>query len=154
MRHPDLIVIHSAATPNGREFHADDIRRWHTDPKPQGRGWRVPGYHFVVTVDGDVETLVLLDDDGYLEPWEIANGVKGYNGRSIHICMIGTNHFSIHQWEELKKLVLSLNQQFPSANVIGHRDLNPHKECPGFDVSQWLAAGHVPLPEHILDVEI
>ena len=145
-----LIVIHCAATPNGKRFRAEDILRWHTDPPPQGRGWSAAGYHYVVELDGAQAPLVPLNDDDFLEPWEIANGAAGYNGHSVHVCLIGTDRFTHAQWLSLTDLSYSLAEQFPRATLVGHRDLNPAKACPGFDVAAWLAQGRGPLEDHVL----
>ena len=40
------IIIHCTATPEGKDFTVDDIRRWHTTPASEGgRGWSDIGYH-------------------------------------------------------------------------------------------------------------
>ena len=39
MRDLNRIILHCAATPEGREVSVDTIRKWHTDPPPQGNGW-------------------------------------------------------------------------------------------------------------------
>jgi len=132
------IIIHCSATPNGRAHTADDIRHWHTDPKPKGRGWKHAGYHFVIRVNGLIESLVAINDDAFLEPWEIANGAHGHNQNSIHICLIGSDAFSRNQWSSLYHLLISLRQQCPGATAHGHREFNPHKDCPGFEVGHWL----------------
>jgi len=112
----------------------------------------VPGYHYVLPVEGGVEELVRLDDDGFLEPWEIANGAHGYNGRSVHVCLIGTDRFSLDQWAALESLTDELAARYPGARIIGHREINPHKTCPGFDVAYWLANECTPDQDHILDM--
>jgi len=145
---PSLFVIHCSDTPNGKWFDSQDILRWHTLPPPRGNGWKKGGYHWVITPDGRLERLVDLDDDDQLEPWEIANGAKGYNGRSIHACMIGRDAFSWPQWDQLESLRYRMERQFPGIQTVGHHDLNPAKTCPGFDVAEWLANG--PHPADIL----
>ena len=50
MRKIDLIIIHCSATPEGKDFRAADIDRWHRQ-----QGFRSIGYHFVVRLDGEVE---------------------------------------------------------------------------------------------------
>jgi hypothetical protein len=49
------IVWHCSATPEGRDVSSDEIRRWHTDPPPAGRGWRAIGYHYVIRLDSSIE---------------------------------------------------------------------------------------------------
>ena len=138
MRRIDTIVIHCSDSPNGRDFRASDILSWHTDPKPRGRGWRHAGYHFVICVDGAVESLVPLDDDQYIEASEVANGARGYNAHSIHICMIGKDRFTPKQWDALSAKVSSLLDRLEGVSVVGHNQLDSHKTCPNFPVDEWL----------------
>ncbi len=125
MREIKRIIIHCAATPNGREFHVSDIDRWHKE-----RGWRGIGYHYVIPVAGDLEY-------GRAES-EIGAHCRGYNRDSIGICLIGTDAFTRQQWDALHLLVDNLGERYPEASVHGHREFNSHKTCPGFDVAMWL----------------
>ena len=45
------------------------------------KGWRNPGYHYVVKIDGGI--IFMHPED------KVANGVAGYNKNSIHIAWIG-----------------------------------------------------------------
>jgi len=132
------LIIHCSDTPNGRADTAEDILHWHTDPKPQGHGWKHAGYHKVIEIDGAVKDLVPLNDDSFIEPWEIANGARGHNSDSIHICMIGRDAFTQLQWDALDQQLVKLGVLHPAITVHGHREFNAAKSCPGFDVSQWL----------------
>jgi hypothetical protein len=162
----DLIIIHCAATPNGRSVDAADIDRWHA-----ARGfkrydaWRQKhnpslahiGYHFVIGTDGSLMTGRHLD--------EIGAHARGYNERSLGICMAGTDKFTAAQWQTLRQLMLELYSSIsiPSLSVVGHRDLSVDlngdgviepqewmKECPGFDVTDWLMVNMLPLEGHVL----
>jgi N-acetylmuramoyl-L-alanine amidase len=137
MRLIDTIIVHCAATPNGKEFHAADIDRWHKE-----RGFRKIGYHWVIDLDGTVHA-------GRQES-EIGAHAEGHNADSIGICLIGTDKFTPAQWGALKSLVDEIKGCYPTAkSVIGHRDIpGVHKECPGFSVAFWLIKG--PEREHIL----
>src|SRR5688572_3246568 len=129
------IVIHCSASANGDgRVGRHTIDGWH-----RARGWRKIGYHYVIEVDGTVEIGRELE--------EIGAHVEGFNSRTIGICMVGTDKFTPHQWSSLATLVKDLNQRFPAATVMGHRDYSPDKDgdgvvekwewlkiCPGFDV--------------------
>lgn len=139
----DLIVIHCAATPNGRPHTAADIRKWHTDPEPKGRGWSDIGYHHVLRIDGGLDLGRPLRRSGA--------HAAGHNSNSIGICLVGTDRFSPRQWEMLRHLLEDIELDYPAARIVGHRDLpNVHKSCPGFDVAGWLKRGKIPLEENIL----
>ncbi len=143
------IVIHCSATKPNQNVTAEDINRWHTDPKSKGgRGWSRAGYHWVIERQPcQVIPLVQMNNDEVLEPWEISNGVRGYNKDSIHICYVGglnakgkpAGNISNQQTKELIALLNTLVANRPQiSHIIGHNDLDPLKACPSFDVAKFL----------------
>ena len=137
MRHIEQIILHCAATPNGKAFSAKDIDKWHKE-----QGWTKIGYHFVIKIDGSV-------DEGRRVS-EVGAHAVGFNLDSIGICLIGTDKFTQAQWDALKVLVTWLKAQYPEAGIVGHRDLpNVKKECPGFSVKDW-GVNMEPTKDHIL----
>ena len=137
MRHIEQIILHCAATPNGKAFSAKDIDKWHKE-----QGWTKIGYHFVIKIDGSV-------DEGRRVS-EVGAHAVGFNLDSIGICLIGTDKFTQAQWDALKVLVTWLKAQYPEAEIVGHRDLpNVKKECPGFSVKEWQVEME-PSKDHIL----
>lgn len=148
----ELIIIHCSDSPNGRDDRASDILAWHTDPKPKGRGWRTAGYHYVICVDGMIEELVKRNDDAFTDGFEISNGARGHNNHSIHICMVGKDRFTQAQWDALHRLIADLGLQCPDATVHGHREFNPEKTCPGYEVSLWLTEPVRIQQQHLLEV--
>lgn len=163
----NLIVIHCAETPNGREQTVKDIDSWHRE-----RGFQrtLPvkdvfnpnltsiGYHFVIYIDGTVHTGRAIDEPGA--------HVAGFNSRSLGICMIGKDKFTPAQWAALHALLAKLTADIKfSGRICGHRDLSPDKNhdgkitadeymktCPGFEVAVWLQRGMVAEPVHLLEV--
>ena len=51
MRPINRIIIHCTATPEGRDVTIGEVRKWHVV-----RGWRDVGYHYLIRLDGTVET--------------------------------------------------------------------------------------------------
>lgn len=136
----DLIVVHCAATKPDMDIGAAEIRKWHTYPPPAGRGWNDIGYHHVIRLDGRVENGRPLDQPGA--------HAEGFNARSIGICLVGgidkkgnpSNTFNRAQFIALATLLGSLQESYPHAKILGHRDLPAvHKACPSFDVRGWCA---------------
>jgi N-acetylmuramoyl-L-alanine amidase len=128
----DKIVIHCSDTPESMDIGVADIRRWHTDQPPFGNGWDDIGYHYVIRRDGTVEAGRDEDVPGA--------HVVGYNAHSIGICLVGgrgDGGYTGDQWAHLYLLVNDLLTRYPAAAVLGHRDLDPRKACPQFDVSEW-----------------
>ena len=134
----DQIIIHCSATPNGDSYYAKDIDDWHAargfgrDPdmrKEFNPHLQAIGYHYVILLDG-------ITQAGRAEH-EVGSHVFGRNARSIGICMIGTDKFTPAQWRSLRFLVFSLIEKYPRATVHGHREFTI-KECPGFDVGEWM----------------
>ena len=104
-------------------------------------GWEHPGYHHVVESDGKV--VQLLSED------KVANGVKGFNEKSIHVAWTGglengeyVDNRTDAQKQALEELLESLSVRYPKARVLGHRDIwgkDPRKwkkVCPCFDVQK------------------
>ena len=120
------IVVHCSDSPHGRGDDAETIHRWHTH-----KGWSGIGYHYVILEDGVVEK-------GRPEYWQGAH-VRGHNEGSIGICLIGVDEFTEAQCSALWELVTELTERYPHAEVLGHRDLDPHKTCPNFNVRKWWA---------------
>ena len=138
MRHIDSIGIHCSDTPAGRNVTAADIRSWH-----KARGFVDIGYHFVITLDGKIETG--------RPPANIGAHCKQQrmNHISIGICYIGGKTADGRSYADtrtdaqkvaLHSLVTRLRKQYgiPADRVFGHRDFAP-KACPCFDVhkEEW-----------------
>jgi N-acetylmuramoyl-L-alanine amidase len=146
------LVIHCLATPEGREVSGDEVRRWHTLPKPHGRGWSKPGYNDLIHLGGLVENLIPYNDDGVVDGWEIANGVRGINGHARHVAFPGgmteDKRYKDTRTKEqriaLTNYVRMTIAQHPAIVVGGHYQFDEKKYCPGFDVVQWLRAIRVP----------
>ena len=138
MRKIRKIIIHCSATPEGKNFTVDDIRSWHTKPVSLGgRGWSDIGYHYVIYLDGSVHA-------GRPEG-QIGAHVAGHNSDSIGICYIGgitstgkkpKDTRTEEQKKSLRNLVDRLLLKYPCAKVYGHREFNPGKACPCFDVKK------------------
>lgn len=140
------LVLHCTATPQGRKVTADEIRAWHTDPKPKGNGWKQVGYTDMIRLDGTIDELVKNNDDNIVDSWEITNGAAGHNSVSRHIVYVGGLDRYLHepkdtrtpeQKEALKKFCLEFHAKYPDVKIVGHNELSG-KACPSFDVPQWL----------------
>lgn len=137
---PSRITVHCSASQIGRYLTVNELRKFHTDPPPKGRGWSDVGYHFIIRTDGAV-------DEG--RPLTVQGAhVAGHNKDNIGICLIGginrkgepVNNFNEVQFHVLYALIRELCQNYgiSYADVCGHTDLNPNKACPCFDVQEWL----------------
>lgn len=130
MRKIDKIIIHCSATKQGQWFTASDIDSWH-----QQRGWSGIGYHYVILLNGEVQTGRPLE--------EIGAHTVGQNTSSIGICYIGGLNASgqpsdtrtPEQKQSLVKLVAELKTKFPGVTVHGHNEF-AKKACPCFDVKK------------------
>ena len=140
------LVIHCTQTPEGREVSSADIRRWHTEPVSKGgRGWKQVGYTDMIHLDGTVERLVKNNEDAEVDPWEITNGAKGYNAVSRHVVYVGGCDELMHpkdtrtaaQLAAMARYVQDFHQRFPDVEIIGHNQVSA-KDCPCFDVPEWL----------------
>lgn len=128
MRKINEIIIHCAATREGRDFTVEDITRWH-----KARGFATIGYHYVIYRDGSIHEGRPLE--------QIGAHCVGHNKHSIGICYIGgcasdgktpKDTRTPEQKEALLALLRRLKARFPNATIHGHRDFAA-KACPSFD---------------------
>lgn len=122
------IIIHCSDSPHGRGDNAKTIHKWHTE-----RGFDGVGYHYVVLEDGAVEA-------GRPEYWDGAH-TKGYNDKSIGICMIGEDSFTDKQISSVQSIVKMLQHEYniPNENVLGHYETNGAggKTCPNYSMEHF-----------------
>lgn len=130
MRKINEIIVHCAATPEGKNFKAADIDRWHRERK-----MKCIGYHYVVDLDGTVEP-------GRPEN-EIGAHCLEHNQNSIGVCYVGglaadgktpKDTRTAAQKEALLALLKKLRAKYPKASIHGHRDFAA-KACPSFDAT-------------------
>lgn len=129
MREINRIVIHCAATRG--DVTREQIDEWH-----KANGWSGFGYHGLIRTNGDYEVGRPFSRTGA--------HAKGYNAKSIGICLAGgyggSKNYTARQWSTLELIVRGLKSQFPDAVICGHNDLTDAKACPNFDVGYWAAA--------------
>ena len=132
MREIKRIFIHCTAG-NQKQTKNDLLKEF------KNKGWKNPGYHYVVFPDGKIEQL--LDEN------EVSNGVQGYNSTSINIAYVGgidskgrpTDNRTKAQKKSLVVLLTAIKRDYPEAHIMGHRDIwgkdkrNWKKMCPCFD---------------------
>jgi len=136
----ERIIIHCSDSPGGDEAA---IREWHT-----ARGWVDTGYHYVITNGrrSPGGKIYAVGDDGIVEAGRSLSmtgaHVRGHNTGSIGVCLIGTGkgQFTPLQTLALIRLLADLRLQFGIGRdaVYGHRDFDSGKECPGFNVYQFI----------------
>ena len=128
MRKINEIIVHCAATREGRDFTVEDITQWH-----KARGFATIGYHYVIYRDGSIHEGRPLE--------QIGAHCVGHNKHSIGICYIGgcasdgktpKDTRTSEQKEALLSLLRRLKARFPNATIHGHRDFAA-KACPSYD---------------------
>jgi N-acetylmuramoyl-L-alanine amidase len=132
MRPINKIIIHCAATHEGKDISVDTVKRWHLN-----KGWSDIGYHYVIELNGSVM-------EG--RPVGLVGAhCKGQNEDSIGICYIGgldtagnpKDTRTDAQKESMRKLVSNLLELYPEATVHGHNEFSS-KACPCFNVQKQL----------------
>lgn len=140
----DFIVVHCSKT---KPDQLDDKKRPYDarslDRKHRLQGKLKIGYHYVIERTGVAIRGRPADECG--------SHARGYNDRSVGICLVGGSelskdvvcehgNFTAEQLSTLRSLLDDLAQQFPDAAICGHRDLEGHdrNSCPSFDVTEFL----------------
>lgn len=129
MRNISEIIVHCTATPAGRAVTAAEVDRWHRE-----RGFNGIGYHYLVGLDGTIESG---------RPEECAGAhCAGHNARSIGVCYVGGCDREMRpadtrtdaQRRALTRLLKALRHRYPGARIRSHRDFAA-KACPSFDAT-------------------
>ena len=134
------LIVHCSATPKGKNYNVDDIRRWH-----KNQGWSDIGYHYVVDLFGNIQNGRDVDLVG-------AHCSKGgHNQHSVGICYIGgvdnlpgvpaakqkaMDTRTEAQKASLLSLLMDLKKLYPNAKIYGHHDFDKGKDCPSFDAKE------------------
>ena len=129
------IILHCSATPEGKDYKAADIDRWHKQQK-----WECIGYHYVIDIDGTIEDGRPID--------MIGAHCSGYNSESVGICYIGGCDKNMKakdtrteaQKQSMYKLVKELLEKYklPSTQVYTHNVLcGFSKACPSFKLEDF-----------------
>ena len=130
MRTITLIIVHCSANRAGSALRMADIDSYH-----RSLGWIGCGYHYVIPTDGTIEPG---------RPEEMVGAhCKNHNRHSIGVCYIGglskdgkpADTRTDAQRIALRNLLELLRRRYPDALIVGHRDLDPQKVCPCFDVA-------------------
>ena len=132
MREINRIILHCSATPEGRDIDAATIKDWHVN----GNGWSDIGYHYVIKLDGDIETGRQLD--------KVGAHCKGHNKDSIGICYIGGMDADMNpkdtmneaQEASMKELIYSLRMVWDKPLTLHGHNEYASKACPSFKVSE------------------
>lgn len=138
MRRIDKIIIHCTENYQDSKITVADIDRYHRSNK---KNFKCIGYHYVIYQDGSVH--VGRPED------QIGAHTAGENRYSIGIAYVGgllhgsTTKHKLYgdtrteaQKASLKNLVQKLINKYPHATVHGHREFDPKKLCPCFDVQK------------------
>ncbi len=155
------IVWHCSATPADWDIGAAEIKHLHTAPKTEaiswgqynlhGKAWSDIGYGLVIPRNGIIEIGRGIE--------AVGAHVKGYNRVSVGVCLVGgvsadgkgEDNFTEEQWRAADMIAGLLKAKYPTAIMLGHRDLAPDvdgdgvverhewtKECPCFSaMERW-----------------
>ena len=132
---PNKITIHCSASKNGIPWDIKEIEKEHIK-----RGFKTVGYHLVCQPDGEVQKGRGLN--------EVGAHVEGHNTGNIGICMIGTDRFTVRQFNSLRYQLDSIRMVFsiPFSEIYGHYEfdsaIKQGKTCPNIravDIVLWYA---------------
>lgn len=131
-RRIDEIVVHCTASKPNVDLNVDDVRKMH-----KKQGWSDIGYHYLIRLDGRIETGRDVDI--------IGAHVEGHNAYTIGVCYVGGldkngNPYDTrteNQKASLLSLLIDLKKLYPKAVIKGHRDFpKVSKACPCFNAIQ------------------
>ena len=128
------IILHCSATPEGKDYSVDTIRKWHLQ-----RGFSDIGYHYVVYRDGSIHSGRDVNISGA--------HCTNHNSKSIGVCYIGGLDFTGKnakdtRTEEQKKSLVNLVKQLISVYKLSISNVHCHNEyankaCPSFKINDF-----------------
>ena len=125
------IIVHCSATPEGKDYTVENIRKCHLQ-----RGFKDIGYHYVIYRDGSIHKG--------REESIIGAHCSGHNSNSIGVCYIGglakdgktpKDTRTEEQKESLISLLRELHSKYPKAKIYPHYKI-ANKACPCFDAEK------------------
>lgn len=130
VRRIDEIIVHCTATPEGRDYTVEQIRKQH-----KAQGWSDIGYHYVVYRNG--KTL------GGRDVRLVGSHCQGRNSHSIGVVYVGGCDKNMkpkdtrtpEQKVALIHLLKTLRILYPGASIHGHNEYAA-KACPSFDAKK------------------
>ena len=128
------IILHCSATPEGKDYSVDTIRKWHLQ-----RGFSNIGYHYVIYRDGSIHSGRDVNISGA--------HCTNHNSKSIGVCYIGGLDFTGKnakdtRTEEQKKSLVNLVKQLMSIYKLSTSNVHCHNEyankaCPSFKINDF-----------------
>lgn len=128
------IILHCSATPEGKDYSVDTIRKWHLQ-----RGFSDIGYHYVIYRDGTIHSGRDVNISGA--------HCTNHNSKSIGVCYIGGLDFTGKnakdtRTEEQKKSLVNLVKQLMSIYKLSISNVHCHNEyankaCPSFKINDF-----------------
>ncbi len=133
---PSYIALHHSLTKDSGTVSWGAIRRYHLSKK-----YSDIGYHYGIELARNQYEIMC----GRM-PSKRGAHCHGLNNNSLGVCMVGNfthNPPPPEQWTLTVKLVKYLREEFniPLQNVVGHRDAQENRSCPGrmFDMGKFRA---------------
>ena len=135
MRIITLIIVHCSAVRPDQTSSAEQIGNWHK----KDNHWKAIGYHYVIRRNGEIE-------EGRPEG-QIGAHCLHHNAHSIGVCYEGgydargqpADTRTEAQKAAMRTLLEQLHERYPRALIVGHRDLDPTRDCPCFDAAHEYA---------------
>lgn len=128
------IILHCSATPEGKDYSVDTIRKWHLE-----RGFSDIGYHYVIYRDGSINTGRDVNISGA--------HCTNHNSKSIGICYVGGLDSSGKKAKDTrtnaqKKSLVKLVKQLMSMYNLSASNIHCHNEyankaCPSFSINDF-----------------
>jgi N-acetylmuramoyl-L-alanine amidase len=129
-RYIEEIIVHCAATPEGKKFSMRDIAAWHKE-----RGWDGPGYHFGANLNGEIEIGRPVGQQGI--------HTKGKNVATVGLVYFGgvsadgktaKDTRTPHQIVALYYLCVRLKAHHKIKKPVSGHNQYAQKACPSFSV--------------------
>lgn len=128
------IILHCSATPEGKDYDVNTIRKWHLQ-----RGFSDIGYHYVIYRDGSIHDGRDVNISGA--------HCTNHNAKSIGVCYIGGLDCDCKTAKDTrtdaqKKSLVNLVKQLMNIYKLSASNVHCHNEyankaCPSFKITDF-----------------
>jgi len=139
------VVVHWTETATNKDIGSEEINEYHLAGNLKGIG-----YHYVIRRDGSLQRARPINIEGEHSP------LNNHNERSIGVVFVGginvpsgtpnpENFVSVQsltrsQFNTFDHLCRAFYNTYAGGQIVGHNDVDPSEDDPGFDVKEYVLA--------------
>jgi len=137
------VVVHWTDTYTNKNIGSEEINESHID-----LGHSSIGYHYVIRRDGSLQRgrpvnvvgdhSLINGHDQYSIGLVFVGGIQAPSGTEFAETYRSASSLTITQMNTFRDFCQAIYNRFPGAQILGHNDVDPIEQDPGFDVRDYV----------------